>query len=182
MGDKTDEELMSAYVAGDATAFRRLFERHAPLLLRVARAASMSEADGRDLVQQTFLQLHRARFDFHQGDRLRPWLFTIAHNLKRDHLRRRARWRLTELDMEAHAEEGARGAGELLEGARDAQRVRGALEQISPEQRQVISLHWFAGASFPEVAAALGVTVSTAKVRAHRGYNRLREILAKDEP
>src|SRR5512142_912477 len=85
--ERSDEELMAAYVDGDQAAFRELFARHAPLLTRVVRAQLKSDEETRDLVQQVFLQLHRARRDYRKGDPLRPWLFTIAYNLCRD------RWR-----------------------------------------------------------------------------------------
>src|SRR4051794_26555021 len=78
---RSDEELMAAYIDGDAAAFRGLFERHAAVLYRLARRRLNSDDDARDVVQQTLLQMHRARNDFRRGSRLRPWLFTIAMNL-----------------------------------------------------------------------------------------------------
>ena len=78
---------MAAYADGDHAAFRELFARNAPLLTRVVRSQVASDDECRDLVQQTFLQLHRARRDYRKGEPLRPWLLTIAYNLCRD------RWR-----------------------------------------------------------------------------------------
>jgi len=68
---KSDEELMAAYVAGDQAAFEELFRRYAPALLRVIGRQLSSPGEAHDLVQQTFLQLHRARYDFKPGARLR---------------------------------------------------------------------------------------------------------------
>src|SRR5215211_6971161 len=70
----TDETLMAAYIAGDRAAFDQLFARHAPALLGMMRRHVRSGDLANDLLQQTFLQLHRARFDFKQGALLRPWL------------------------------------------------------------------------------------------------------------
>ena len=64
---RSDEELMAAYIKGEESAFRVLFERHSPMLLRVMRHQLRRPEDARDLVQQTFLQLHRSRFDFREG-------------------------------------------------------------------------------------------------------------------
>jgi RNA polymerase sigma-70 factor (ECF subfamily) len=56
-------------------------------------------------------------------------------------------------------------------------RARSALRRLRPRQRQVIEMHWLEGRPFPEVAAALGEQLSTVKVRAHRAYRELREVL-----
>jgi len=92
---------MSAYVAGDVGAFDELFRRYSALLVRalVRRSATLEEA--RDQVQETFLQLHRARFDFHDGSRFRPWVFTIALNVQRQAARSRARRPEVSLELEA---------------------------------------------------------------------------------
>jgi RNA polymerase sigma-70 factor (ECF subfamily) len=64
--------------------------------------------------------------------------------------------------------------------ARDS--LRWALGALGPEYREVVELHWFAGLSFEEVAEVMGITRSTAKVRAHRAYSRLRQVLSEDLP
>jgi RNA polymerase sigma-70 factor (ECF subfamily) len=171
---QSDEELMAAYVSGDATAFRELFERHATPLERYLLRDLSDRDQARDLVQQTFLQLHRARLDFDPKQRLKPWLYTIALNLKREHFRRRKR-RPERPDAEAaeRLPESARGQRQA-----DARQSLGwALAHIPADQREVIELHWLAGLSFGELATSLGISVAAAKVRAHRGYLRLRELL-----
>src|SRR3982750_2320538 len=80
---------MAAYVAGDSAAFRVIFERYGPLLLRAMLRELYVREEANDLVQQTFLQLHRARADFDHGQKLKPWVFTIALNLKREYFRRK---------------------------------------------------------------------------------------------
>jgi RNA polymerase sigma factor (sigma-70 family) len=172
---KSDEELMSAYVAGDGAAFRELFDRFAPLLLGVLRRQLRSEEEARDLLQQTFLQLHRARNDFRAGAQLRPWLFTIALNLKREYFRRSARRPEAPLELDGRSDPavGPRGVEQLDA----AQALWSALDRIQPDQREVIVLHWFEGLSFPEVSELLGVSVAAVKVRAHRGYVALRALL-----
>jgi len=160
---------MAAHVAGDATAFRELFDRYAGILEAVLRRSLAEPDDARDLVQLTFLHVHRARRDYATGAPFRPWLFTIAFNLKREHFRRHARRR--EEPLEAAPEPRA------PEADPDAARVQAALVLLPETQREVIVLHWFAGLSFPEVAAVVAASTSAVKVRAHRGYERLRAIL-----
>ncbi len=172
---RTDEELMAAYVDGDATAFGELFERLSPVLLRTMQRQLLHREEATDLVQQTFLQLHRARNDFRQGSKLRPWLFTIAMNLKREHLRRVKRRPEAPLELDGHNDpaEGPRGA----ERADAQSMLKKGLGDLPEDQREVIVLHWFEGLSFPEVAEIVGASVNAVKVRAHRGYVSLRKIL-----
>jgi RNA polymerase sigma-70 factor (ECF subfamily) len=175
----SDEELMQAYVSGDAGAFRELFARYAPALHRIFSRHLRQPEAARDLVQQTFLQLHRARRDFDARQPLRPWLFTIALNLEREHLRRKRRRPEASLDFEQEA----RVASPLDAAARSeaASDVHKALESLPVEQREVIELHWFGGLSFQEVASVVGAGLAATKVRAFRGYCRLRELLTPGE-
>ncbi len=169
---------MSAYVAGDAAAFRLIFERYSPLLMRAMLRELYVREEASDLVQQTFLQLHRARADFDPGQKLKPWVFTIAMNLKREYFRRKKRRPERSFD----ADSGPEPAVAALGAARvDARRTLArALAELPADQREVIELHWFDGLDFPEVAEAVGASLSAVKVRAHRGYVRLREALGDD--
>jgi RNA polymerase sigma-70 factor (ECF subfamily) len=177
---RSDEELMQAYVAGDAAAFRELFERYAPLLTRVLARQLRSPQEARDLVQQTFLQLHRARRDFRSDAKLRPWLFTIALNLKREYFRRVQRHPEAPLELDGRLDPAVEPRG--AHRAEAARELRGALTKIPPDQAEVIALHWLEGLSFAEVAELVGASVSAVKVRAHRGYVALRRLLDEAEP
>jgi len=172
----SDEALMVAYVGGDQAAFQELFSRYAPLLTGLMRSGMRGDEESRDLVQQTFLQLHRARRDYQPGQPLRPWLLTIAYNLKRDHWRRRGR--RPEAPLERAPEQvNGRTPSAALEREERARRLRAALDRLPADQRQVIELHWFGGIPFPEIAETVGASLSAVKVRAHRGYQRLRGLL-----
>ena len=171
---RSDEELMAAYVAGDSAAFGELFSRYESMLMRIMHRQMRNDEDRRELVQQTFLQLHRARNDFEQGRKLRPWLMTIAYNLKREYFRRRMRKPEAALEFEPPAPSSER---DPLDRKATAARVRAALAQLPEGQREVIAMHWLEELSFPEVAEILGLSVSAVKVRAHRGYKALRKRL-----
>lgn len=175
----SDEELMRRYCAGDRSAFRELFARYQPIVFGLARRRVACDQLAADVCQQTFLNLHRARLDFRQGNKLRPWLLTIAMNLVREHHRGRGRRR--ECELEHEPTEDAVGLGQL-EGRELCARVRTALSALPRDQRRVIEMHWLEERPFPEVARALGQRTSTVKVRAHRGYKKLREALLSSAP
>lgn len=169
---------MAAYVAGEQAAFQELFGRYAPLLLGLFRRQGASQDDAQDLLQQTFLQLHRARLDYRPGARLRSWLFTIALNLRRELLRRTARRPTTALGLEP----AAKASTPDPEKKDEARRLQAALAALPAAQREVIELHWFQGLPFADVAEVVGASLSAVKVRAHRGYERLRELLSGGAP
>lgn len=174
---KTDAELMAAYIRGDQGAFKALFGRHAPAISALVRRR-VRGADVNDLVQQTFLNLHRARLDFRAGDALRPWLNTIAMNCVREHYRRAAR--RPELPLEIETSIAAPDLAQIEEQRITRARMRRGVEALPALQRTVIELHWFEELPFAEIAKKLGASVSAVKVRAHRGYERLREAYASD--
>jgi RNA polymerase sigma factor (sigma-70 family) len=171
--DDSDEGLMQRFIDGDAGAFDVLFERYgAPLhgyLWRLLGDRALVD----DLTQTTFLSLVRARGRFRPGARFRPWLYAIATNAARDHLRR-THERLTatgELPADAASEEAPEPDAPL-----DAA-VQRALAQLPESWRTVVVMHRFEELPFAEIAEVLGTTEGAVKVRAHRGYERLRELL-----
>ena len=111
---QADEVLMTAYRAGDRNAFDALFARYAPRLRQMLSRRINRAEDVADLVQQTFLQLHRARADFREGAKLRPWLYTIALNLARQYFRRKGRRPETGLGEFEPAERGQEGDLSLI--------------------------------------------------------------------
>lgn len=171
--ERTDEELMLAYAGGDMSAHRALFARLAPQIRGVALGSLRSVADADEVVQQTFLQLHRARGDYQRGARLRPWVFTIAKNLMRDVICRRGRTREVPLVIDGVLDP-ATPADTPIEREQRAALVNRALEQLSIDQRRAIELHWWGEMPFAQVAEIVGATETAVKVRAHRGYRRMR--------
>lgn len=162
---------MARYQGGDVAAFDELFHRHAGRLhAYFARTTGSSEAAS-ELVQQTFLQLHRARRDFAAGRDFAPWLYAIAANLRRDwHRRRRRRPEEPVAEVElGSTPPAASTASERL--------VRRCVGRLPEGQRDVVVLHWFNELSMAEIARALGVGRSAVKVRAHRAYKALRSCL-----
>jgi RNA polymerase sigma-70 factor (ECF subfamily) len=112
----------------------------------------------------------RRRYDPRRGTH-RAWLFGIARNAALDELRRR---RLTaELLTEPVAEEPS--PEDQAEAAIRRTMVRQALAGLSPRERELISLKYFAGLSHAEIAAAIGVSETNAGTRLNRAVNKLRE-------
>lgn len=163
---------MEQFCQGNEKAFDALFERHAPAVRGYLARMVGNSAVADDLTQATFVSVVRARGRFIKGARFKPWLYAIATNAARDNNRRRTEKLTSTGDLPI-------GEGEEMQ-VRDLgmeRQVHKALEQLPAAQREAILQHRFHGLSFAEIAVAEGVTESAVKVRAHRGYERLRELL-----
>lgn len=170
----SDEELMARYVASaDPDAFRALFERYAPALAGYFRRWVGGDDQAGDLVQLTFLHLHRARHDFRIGQPVKPWLFTIATNVARDHARRRQR--KPEHLVAVPVEVGA-PPPEAPDPA-----LERALATLAPRDREIVVLRWYGELSFVEIAEVCGSTEAAVKARAKRALAHLRGALGVDD-
>jgi RNA polymerase sigma-70 factor (ECF subfamily) len=172
---------MEAYARGDEGAFQRLFARLAPSVHGYFRRAVRSEAAADDLLQTTFLKLHRARLRWRTGEPVRPWLFGIAARVRADYLRQQlTRGLAGGVPAEDAPEQVEPGEGpeDAASGAQRAARVRTALGTLPESQRAVVELHRYNGLSFGEIAAALRTTEGAVKLRAFRAYGALRTALA----
>jgi RNA polymerase sigma factor (sigma-70 family) len=172
----TDEELMSAYVAGNARAFEDLFARLAPRVHAFFLRSFRNEAVADDLLQVTFMKVHRARAQYRPELKLMPWLFAVAARVRLDELRRRLRLP-EDADEDAVARADEQAPREAPQSTELKEAVRAALDALPESQRTVIHLHRYEGMTFAEISRVLGTTPGAVKLRAFRGYETLRERL-----
>lgn len=175
-------DLMGRYVDGDAGAFRELYARTSPRLRGYLRRLTRDGARADDLLQMTFLKVHRARTAYIRGADPIPWICAIAHRTFLDEVRRdrRSAARATEHDLTDLAV-NLHGAIEAHDREHDPELGRRAVEALGTlpaKQREALVLTKLEGKSVAEAAKALGTTVLGIKARAHRGYVMLRELLA----
>lgn len=176
MPERSDEELMRAYVDGDDAAFRALFDRYGPIIHGMVKRRLHDDELARELTQQTFFRLHGARNDFRQGSRLRPWLLTIAMNLVREHWRKKKRRKHVDVDIDTREAPSAERSSLELKQRRSM--LMKALDTLPPGQRDVIELHWFQERPYREIAEIVGSSEGAVRVRAHRAYAKLKELLS----
>ena len=173
---------MDRYACGDARAFTALHQALYPRLLAYLTRMSGSSTTAADLVQETFLRMHRARATFATGGAVLPWAYAIARNAHHDHARA-ARLRETErLPSDPGPELVDRGgvdaesAAIAAEAARVVERV---LARLPASQREAFILIRYEGLAVQDAAAVLGTTVAAVKLRAFRAYEALRAELAE---
>jgi RNA polymerase sigma-70 factor (ECF subfamily) len=181
---RSDEELVEACQAGEASAFDVLVARWEDPIRGAAYRFLGSEEEARDVAQEAFLKAYRALGGFKGEARFSSWLYQIATNLCRDRLRRRrtrAAVSLEELEEAGPVIVETRpGAHELLQQLDLARAVRRAVHALPEEQREVVILKEYQGLTFLEIAQSLDLPVSTVKTRLYRGLGQLRLRLERD--
>jgi len=182
----TDEDLVAAFQQGDAAAFDALVGRWDRKIHGAIYRIVGPDDDARDLCQEAFLKAYRGLHTFKSEARFSSWLYQIALNVCLDRLRRRRGKIAVSLEEAEEARDGGlRTAGpsplELLE-ARDMRHlVAEAMATLTADEREVVILKEYQDLTFPEIAAALEVPLSTVKTRLYRGLAQLRHRLERQK-
>jgi RNA polymerase sigma-70 factor, ECF subfamily len=171
---------MDRYATGDGQAFATIHAALYPRLHAFLARMSGSSTSAADLVQETFLRMHRARATFAAGGAVLPWAYAIARNVGLDHVRS-SRLRDTErLPSDPGPEMVDRGGGDAESAAIAAQGARVVEEVLAglpTAQRDAFILIRYEGLSMQDAAAVLGTTPTAVKLRAFRAYEALRAAL-----
>jgi RNA polymerase sigma-70 factor (ECF subfamily) len=167
--ESADAAAMAAAAQGDDAAFSRLYREHRGSVYRVAYGVLLDETEARDIVQDTFLELHRARRRWRPDASIRTWLYRVALNRALS-IRRRVLLAARSLLPNA-----AHPPPDRLVGQREALRlVSRSLAQLRPQQRAVVVLALEADLTPTDIAAILHVTPNAARVTLHRGLEAVR--------
>ena len=177
--DPLEAELsshMKGYLDGEIGAFDALYAAFAGrlrgYLLLQCHDATLAD----DLLQETFMQIHRSRRTYQPGRPVTPWIYAIARNvylMKRRSAGRRVRFEET-LAADVRSSDASRDA---LDTIVDGDELRRALRGVPADQREALLMHHVEGWSFVEIAERLGIRVNAAKTRAFRGMKKMREYL-----
>jgi RNA polymerase sigma-70 factor (ECF subfamily) len=173
-GDQELRALMIRYQGGSLEAFQEIYAQLAPGVRRyLSHLASRSEiAD--DLLQETFLHMHRSRAAFHPGYAVRPWVFGLARNVFLMNRRAARRWARVHESREDLPEFAVLPEAERL-GSHDE--IRRCIADLPADQAEALLLHHEWGFSFEEIAGMLGISAAAARARASRGMADLRVAL-----
>jgi RNA polymerase sigma-70 factor (ECF subfamily) len=177
------DAAMERYAAGDEAAFEAVYDALAGRLHAYLRRHVRDPQGCDDLLQETFLRMHKARGTFMIGAAVLPWAFAIARRLMLDRVRRdrRAPAEMEDIDADQVGPVGATHRPEQIVEAREvARRLAEALARLPESQRTAFELLKQDGLTLVEAAEVLGTTVTAVKLRAHRAYESIRAALGKD--
>ena len=164
---------MARYQQGDYAAATDLIGRISPQLHRFFLVQPASRADADDLLQETWLRIHKVRHTYRPGEPALPWFYAIARYVRVDHYRKSVRTTTGERKLETMSKDAAADAGEFALG----DGLEKLLAPLPDSQREVIEMLKVAGMSLEEVARATSSSVGSVKQKAHRAYTRLRETM-----
>ena len=182
--DQTSKDLSECLVKvgqKDQLAFRAIFDHFAPRLKAFLMGQGTSPQMAEEVVQETMVKIWRKA---NQYDPARAaastWIFTIARNMRIDHIRKSNR---PEPDMNdpAFVPDPEPLAVEMISQSQDAGRLHKAMANLSDEQRAVLKLAYFEDKAHPEIAEALDIPLGTVKSRIRLALKNIRSIIGENE-
>lgn len=179
LADLSDEQLIELYRQGHHAVFETLIRRYRLELFHFLVRFLNNRVAAEDVFQEAFLQVHLSADTFDTERRFKPWLFTIAANKARDHMRRESRRPAAPLSAPIGNDgpEGATFADLLsdelpmpdvrMQEQELTERVQAAIGQLPDHLREILLLAYFQKLSYNEIAEALSIPLGTVKSRLH---------------
>jgi len=176
-----DDELMVRVAQGDDEAFKCLVQSWEQAVYAFLARMVGSREDAEDLTQETFLRVHAQSRRYRPEGRYKSWLFRIAGNLARSHLRRRRLLRWLRFDPGLHERADTEPLVDEVIATRSRHAaVHRALAQLPDRQRQAVILSRFENMSYAEVAVAMNTTESAVDALLQRAVANLRRVMAPE--
>jgi RNA polymerase sigma-70 factor, ECF subfamily len=169
--------LMAGYQAGDAASFDALYAALAPGLRRYLITLTRDAARAEDLLQETFLRMHKVRHTYDPSRPVEPWAYAIARHVFLMAHRRARRSREAPLLSTEYTQPGMTAPDVAAVSAHELAR---ALDALPRDRREAVVLHHLWGFRFDEIATRLGIQEGAARLRAHRGIKALRQLFKRD--
>jgi RNA polymerase sigma-70 factor (ECF subfamily) len=176
-GDSELDTLLTMVARGDQGAFETVYDRLARPVYGLIRRVVRDPAQSEEVAQEVLLEVWStaSRFDPARGSAA-TWALTIAHRRAIDRVR--SETAATEREQRSAASPLAVDeVAETVEATLEAERVRRCLDGLTQLQRESITLAYYGGYSYPQVAALLGTALGTIKTRIRDGLTRLRDCL-----
>jgi RNA polymerase sigma-70 factor (ECF subfamily) len=164
---------MERYQQADPAAAAALVAALSPALLRFFRSQQASREQADDLLQETWMRIHRVRHAYRPGEPVLPWVYAIARRVRVDGYRRTRRIANFEITLDKVPEPPAR-----VESPNTLPPFDVLIAGLPESQREVVTMLKVGGLSLEEVARATSSTVGAVKQKAHRAYETLRKLLA----
>ena len=172
--------LLGRVARGDQDAYAAVYDRTAGQVLGLVRSIVRDPAQSEEVTQEVLLDVWRSasRFDAELGSAA-AWVMTLAHRRAVDRVR--SEQKAAEREMRAASSAVAYDeVAEAVEALLDRERVRRCLGSLTELQREAVTLAYYGGYTYREVAGLLGVAIGTVKTRMRDGLIRLRDCLGVD--
>jgi len=183
MDQSDDQQVIRAVMNGNANAYSILVQQYQKPIFNLMYRVTGSYEDAKDLAQETFIKAYEKLDHFRMGAKFFPWLYTIGYNHARNFVQRGKPFQQSsDEDFEKHSGlDYPSQQEERVVAQIDFLRIYQALDQLPVDYREAVILHYHEGLSMEDIATALQLSVSGAKMRVHRGIKKLREIILGDD-
>lgn len=186
--ENMESQLIEKAKNGDSAAFEKLIQLYEKKVYNIALRMSRNHDDALDISQDVFIRVYRSLSGFKEESSFSTWLFRITTNICIDHLRKRERSQKT-VSLYRTDEDGEEfelpivdpeASPELHYDRREmTETLRSCVDELPPDQREIIVLRDINGLSYEEIAQVLDCNLGTVKSRINRARNRLQMNLLK---
>lgn len=182
-----DKDLVGLYQKGDQKAITELVHRHKQRIFSTIYFLVKDQELAEDLFQETFIKIITSlrKKHYNEQGKFLPWALRIAHNLVIDHFRKQKLMPLQhdteEFSMFDILPAQSRNAAEQIVHDEKIRFVRGLLDKLPYEQREVVILRHYAGLSFKEISKMLNININTALGRMHYAVLKMRDMVDKNQ-
>ena len=160
----------------DEFAYEVIVKKYQRMVYFLALKVVGNHYDADEVAQKTFLSVYKNLTRFEGRSSLKTWIFRIAMNFSKNLIRDRGRREGEEITERMAAEENS--MEEKIETHQRRQIVKEAMENLPPRQKEVLQMRAFGQLSFAEIAQAIGISTSAAKVNYHYAVKALKSLLA----
>ena len=165
---------------GDAEAFVGLVEAYQGPVYRLALGMGLSPHDAEEVAQETFVAAWRGLPNFRGDSKFFTWLYQLTHHAAIDFLRREKRHGdMMELSECPEISDGEDQPEEVAEKQEDKEAVVAAMQELTPEYREILLLRYMQELDYDEISAVLAVPAGTVKSRLNRAKAQLKETLLR---
>ena len=184
---RSENQLIAAYLDGDEDSFGVLVGRHFRLVYGFVRRVVIDGGEAEDVTQETFIRVWKNLKRYRAGGSFKVWLYTIARNAAYDQLRRKRPAAFSDFDGEDGSNvltdslaDPAPLPDEIAATAAAREMLADLVGRLPPHFRAVIALRRDADLGFEEIATVLDRPVDTVKSHYRRAVERLRRLLAEE--
>ena len=174
MDQKIDAEIVAKILKGDRQTYALLVEEYKRPIYNLAYRMTGNADDADDLTQETFIRAYKNLWRYDSSRKFFTWLYTLAFNLNKNHLRKNKKEKLSEeLSALSLTDNNPSPEDKMIED----QEINSCLLRLEDEPRALLIMKYQQEFSFEEIAQITGKSLSAVKMRIYRGLEKLKELI-----
>jgi RNA polymerase sigma-70 factor (ECF subfamily) len=179
MDQKLEAEIVARVLKGDRQAYALLVEKYKAPIYNLAYRMTGNFGDAEDLTQEIFIRAYQYLWRYDTRKKLFSWLYAIALNLIKNHLRKKNKKHNNSEELSAHslADNSPSPEAKFIE----TQEITACLLRLEDELRALLIMKYQQGLSFEEIAEITGKSLSAVKMRIYRGLEKLKKSMKEQD-